>query len=49
MSQRDKSVMCVIPVRGCSKGLPGKNLKHLEGESPVARASERPEEKSSWD
>jgi CMP-N-acetylneuraminic acid synthetase len=40
--------MCVIAVRGCSKGLPGKNLKHLEGESLVSRASERSEEQSSW-
>jgi CMP-N-acetylneuraminic acid synthetase len=38
MSQRNESVLCVIPARGGSKGLPGKNLMHLDGESLVARA-----------
>ena len=31
-------VLCVIPARGGSKGLPGKNLMEIDGESLVARA-----------
>ena len=38
MSQQASSVLCVIPARGGSKGLPGKNLMQLDGESLVARA-----------
>ena len=38
MSLPDELVLCVIPARGGSKGLPGKNLMQLDGESLVARA-----------
>ena len=38
MAQADGLVLCVIPARGGSKGLPGKNLMKLDGESLVARA-----------
>lgn len=34
----DELVLCVIPARGGSKGLPGKNLMQLDGETLVARA-----------
>jgi len=38
MSRPDGAVLCVIPARGGSKGLPGKNLMRLDGETLVARA-----------
>jgi CMP-N-acetylneuraminic acid synthetase len=38
MSATQEDVLCVIPARGGSKGLPGKNLMELEGESLIARA-----------
>lgn len=38
MSDTQSGVLCVIPARGGSKGLPGKNLMELEGESLIARA-----------
>ena len=38
MSLPDELVLCVIPARGGSKGLPGKNLMQLDGETLVARA-----------
>ena len=38
MSQPTGLVLCVIPARGGSKGLPGKNLMKLDGETLVARA-----------
>ncbi|MFM7082415.1 MAG: cytidylyltransferase domain-containing protein [Actinomycetota bacterium] len=38
MSRPDDAVLCVIPARGGSKGLPGKNLMRLDGETLVARA-----------
>jgi len=38
MSRPDGAVLCVIPARGGSKGLPGKNLMRLNGETLVARA-----------
>lgn len=38
MSLPDDLVLCVIPARGGSKGLPGKNLMKLDGETLVARA-----------
>ena len=38
MSRAQGGVLCVIPARGGSKGLPGKNLMKLEGESLIARA-----------
>ena len=38
MSRSDGAVLCVIPARGGSKGLPGKNLMKLDGESLVTRA-----------
>jgi len=38
MSLPSELVLCVIPARGSSKGLPGKNLMHLDGETLVARA-----------
>ncbi|NBR76190.1 MAG: acylneuraminate cytidylyltransferase family protein [Actinobacteria bacterium] len=38
MSQPFGLVLCVIPARGGSKGLPGKNLMKLDGETLVARA-----------
>ena len=38
MSHPSGLVLCVVPARGGSKGLPGKNLMSLDGESLVARA-----------
>jgi CMP-N-acetylneuraminic acid synthetase len=38
MSDTQGGVLCVIPARRGSKGLPGKNLMELEGESLIARA-----------
>lgn len=38
MSLPGELVLCVIPARGGSKGLPGKNLMRLDGETLVARA-----------
>jgi N-acylneuraminate cytidylyltransferase len=38
MSLPVELVLCVIPARGGSKGLPGKNLMKLDGETLVARA-----------
>ena len=38
MSTSIPRVLCVVPARGGSKGLPGKNLMEIDGESLVARA-----------
>jgi CMP-N-acetylneuraminic acid synthetase len=42
MSQQASSVLCVIPARGGSKDLPGKNLMHLDGESLSFSLEENP-------
>ncbi len=36
----DRYCLCVVPARGGSKGLPGKNLRRVGGRSLVARAVE---------
>ena len=38
MASSRSAVLCVIPARGGSKGLPGKNLMQIAGETLVARA-----------
>ena len=49
MSRPDGLVLCVIPARGGSKGLPGKNLMKLDGESLVARAVRHARESGACD
>lgn len=34
----DKSIVAIIPVRGGSKGVPGKNLRKIQGETLLANA-----------
>lgn len=38
VSEAVSRVLCVVPARGGSKGLPGKNLMQIDGETLVARA-----------
>lgn len=41
---KDKRVLCVIPARGGSKGLPGKNIKELLGKPLIAYTIEQARE-----
>lgn len=41
---KDKTVLCVIPARGGSKGLPGKNIKELSGKPLIAYTIEQARE-----
>lgn len=38
---KDKVILCVIPARGGSKGLPGKNIKQLAGKPLIAYTIEQ--------
>lgn len=49
MSQSGGLVLCVIPARGGSKGLPGKNLMTLDGETLVSRAIRHARESGACD
>ena len=46
---KGKSVLCVIPARSGSKGLPGKNIKELNGKPLVAWPIEAAQQSSSID
>jgi CMP-N,N'-diacetyllegionaminic acid synthase len=41
---KDKRVVCVIPARGGSKGLPGKNIKNLLGKPLISYSIEQAQE-----
>ncbi|MEK7196314.1 MAG: acylneuraminate cytidylyltransferase family protein, partial [Nitrospirota bacterium] len=38
---KGNSILCVIPARGGSKGLPGKNIKKLSGKPLIAYSIEQ--------
>ena len=43
---KGKSILCIIPARGGSKGLPGKNIKELNGQPLIAYTIEQAQNSS---